>query len=119
MARADRYEWAKRVQRWQDSGLSASEFASEMGLKAASLSYWKWRQKHESESNQGRRAPKLRRAKPTRPRFVEVNPAKLGALVSGMDARLELVLADCVIRVPGGFDDDALRRVLAVVAERA
>lgn len=118
MARADRDEWAKRVQRWQDSGLSAREFASEMGLKAASLSYWKWRLKQESEP-QGRRAPKPRRAKPARPRFVEVRPAKLGALVGGVDARLELVLADCVIRVPGGFDDDALRRVLAVVAERA
>jgi transposase len=43
VARADRDEWAKRVQRWQESGLTAREFADEFGLKATSLSFWKWR----------------------------------------------------------------------------
>jgi hypothetical protein len=31
-AKADRNEWARRMQRWPDSGLTAREFASEMGL---------------------------------------------------------------------------------------
>jgi hypothetical protein len=35
--------WAKRVERWIDSGLTAKEFAAEAGLKPSTLSYWKWR----------------------------------------------------------------------------
>lgn len=49
MAKTDRDEWARRVQRWQDSGLTAREFASETGLKATSLTFWKWPLKKDQE----------------------------------------------------------------------
>lgn len=35
--------WAKRIERWRDSGLTATEFAAEVGVNAKSLSHWKWR----------------------------------------------------------------------------
>ncbi len=43
MDRTSREEWAKRVERWRDSGLTAAEFAAELGINAHSLSWWKWR----------------------------------------------------------------------------
>lgn len=42
MSRATRETSAKRVERWQDSGLTAAEFAREAGLNARSLSWWRW-----------------------------------------------------------------------------
>jgi hypothetical protein len=35
--------WAKRVERWTDSGLTAKEYAAGLGIKAHSLTWWKWR----------------------------------------------------------------------------
>jgi hypothetical protein len=43
MARESRETWAKRVERWRDSGLTAAEFAAEVGVNPRTLSYWKWR----------------------------------------------------------------------------
>ena len=43
MERANATEWAKRVERWKDSGLTAKEFAAQCGLKASMLSYWQWK----------------------------------------------------------------------------
>jgi hypothetical protein len=43
MERVSREAWAKRVERWRDSGLSAAEYAAEIGVKAHTLSWWKWR----------------------------------------------------------------------------
>ncbi len=34
---AIREQWAKRVERWKDSGLTAKEFAAETGINAQSL----------------------------------------------------------------------------------
>ena len=43
MARASREIWAKRVERWKDSGLSAKEFAAELDVSPKSLMFWKWK----------------------------------------------------------------------------
>src|SRR5215216_8177377 len=40
--RTGRDEWAKRVARWMDSGLTAKEFATELGINPRSLVFWKW-----------------------------------------------------------------------------
>jgi hypothetical protein len=40
--RVGREEWAKRVQRWRDSGLTCAEFAAELGINPRTLTYWKW-----------------------------------------------------------------------------
>ncbi len=35
-------EWAKRVRRWQRSGLTAREFGQRLGIDPKQLSWWKW-----------------------------------------------------------------------------
>jgi transposase len=41
-SRVAREEWAKRVERWRDSGLKCAEFAAEVGINPRTLTYWKW-----------------------------------------------------------------------------
>jgi hypothetical protein len=36
-ARVEREEWAKRVERWRDSGLTTAEFATELGINPRTL----------------------------------------------------------------------------------
>jgi DNA-binding transcriptional regulator YiaG len=43
--RTSREEWRKRVERWRDSGLTAEQFAAEMGLNAGTLQFWKYKLK--------------------------------------------------------------------------
>ena len=43
MERVSREGWAKRVERWGESGLTAAEYAAEIGVKPHTLSWWKWR----------------------------------------------------------------------------
>jgi transposase len=97
MARASRQEWAKRVARWQRSGLTAKAFAAQAGLSAQSLSFWKWKL-----SREGRE-----RSLPT---FVELSAPALSS-----SSMLEVVVhADVTVRVPVGFDEETLTRVLRV-----
>src|SRR5688572_27597837 len=57
-SRVAREEWAKRVERWCESGLTAAEFAAELGINARTLTYWKWvlGRKHGARNGPGRRA---------------------------------------------------------------
>ena len=122
MARADRDEWAKRVQRWQESGLTAREFADELGLKATSLSFWKWRLKKDRSLavKPAKRAQLLLSKAPKAVGFVELTAPARGAVTfaRGNEAGIELVVGEYVIRIPNGFDDATLRRLLAVLRER-
>ncbi len=127
--RSTREQWAKRVRRWVDSGLTAPEFAAEMGLNPRTLRYWKWRLGKEgreatSSSRRARRSRSKRQPKalpaPTRASFVEVTPAASTlARASRLSTdRIELVVDDhLVVRVPDGFDSETLRRVLAVAID--
>lgn len=40
MARDGREVWAKRVERWRESGLTAKEYAAEVGLNPNTLTHW-------------------------------------------------------------------------------
>jgi hypothetical protein len=65
MGRSTREEWAARVARWKDSGLTAAEYASELGISARSLAWWKWRLGSKTPSDSPgraltRRAPEAR-----------------------------------------------------------
>jgi transposase len=127
MARAGREVWAKRVERWRESGLSAKEYAAEVGINANTLTHWGWRLRGE-----GGRPKKERRrteGEPSRVDWVEVvapdsvmkSPAtELEDAPAARPGRwLELVVGrGRVIRVPTDFDRDALDRLLAVVEAR-
>jgi hypothetical protein len=120
MSRASRAEWAKRVERWRDSGLTAKQFASETGVKASTLSFWSWRLRADggrgavavTKGRAGRpdtrRQPPRRAAGPSK--FVELAPS---AAVPALAAALEVVLScGVVVRVPAGFDEATLGRVV-------
>jgi len=121
MARTSSEQWAKRIERWKDSGLSAKEFAAETGLKASTLTYWRWKlsaaQRTDSsgqdEVHRGQAEPKrgVKRRKgsaTTMPACVEL-PVAAFASASAM---LELVFGDVRVRVPSGFDEATLTRVV-------
>lgn len=118
MARASAEEWTKRVERWRDSGLTAKEFAAEAGFNAGTLLHWSWKLR-------SARGEASRRARPPRQEhsmqggasaaFVEL-PAT--SLLSSSNM-LELIVGKVRVRVPAGFDEDTLGRVLrAVGAQR-
>jgi len=116
MARESRETWAKRVERWKDSGLTAKEYAAEVGVNAHSLVWWKWRlSSTAAPTSKAARAP--RRAKRSSEgasalTFIEL-PAATGA------EPLEILLPSSLrVRVPAGFDATALRRLLDVLVAR-
>ena len=116
MVRATREDWSKRVERWKDSGLTATEFAAEVGISARSLSWWRWRLGSKvSPPPSPARRPRPRAlaattpAKPARPlAFVEITAPQTRESI-------EVVLGQGrSIRVPVGFDAPTLERLLAV-----
>ena len=64
---ANRTTWAKRIERWRDSGLTAKEFAAETGLNPRTMAYWKWKLKKEGDTQ-----PPRARRKPAPATFVEL-----------------------------------------------
>lgn len=105
-ARSSRAEWEKRVERWKDSGLSAEQFAAEIGVNAGTLRQWKYSL-----------AAKGRPVRAAGSNFVEVKPV---AAVEGRTsaATFELEVRHRRLRIPPQFDADALCRLIAVL-ERA
>ncbi len=127
MARETREVWAKRVERWRDSGLSLKEFAAEIGVNANTLAGWRWRLGAAA-------GVEPRKVRPAVPAFLEVvaglatggklavPAAKEGAIVAvPPDAGdpLEVVLrGGHRISIPVHFDAAALRRVVDVLEGR-
>ncbi len=105
MAREGREVWAKRIERWRDSGLTTKEFAAETGVNATTLAYWRWQL-----AGGTRRA----RAKAPAPvRFVELAAAAPSAEAA---PGFEVVLAGGrVVRVPPRFDGAELFRLVQVL----
>ncbi len=100
MARSKRDEWAKRVEGWKRSGLSAMAFAEREGFNGYTLRWW---------ACQLRREPII---EDLRPKFVEV-VVPAGPVIA---ESIEVVVPGGVrVLVPINFDENTLRRVLRVV----
>lgn len=111
MAReSNREQWRKRVQRWKDSGLTAREYAVETGLNFHTLRSWSSRLRCEDRNNGGGTE-----ARSTQ--FIEVTEKLFGATPSFREPELQLVMADVMVRVPVGFDEQTLRQVLSVIRQ--
>jgi hypothetical protein len=137
MKTRNRELWVKRVERWRDSGLSAKEFAAEIGVKAGTLAHWKWRLGAECR---GKRGPGRKKAlHPTVPAFIEVAPVTMAhVLAKSPPAQAETALPPTKqrevgfvhepfdvmlrnglrIRVPVNFEAVSLARLVAVLQER-
>jgi len=112
--RADRREWSRRVWAWRRSGKTAKEFAAETGLNAKTLLWWSTTLRGERGA---RRAAGARRG--LKPRALErLEQLPIVELSGGdvSDGRFELELATGRrLRIPAGFDAEALSRLLAVL----
>jgi hypothetical protein len=108
--RTSRDEWRKRVERWKDSGLTAEQCASELGITAKTLQFWKYKlAKPEPSSPHPRKRPRAE-ALP----LIEVRPATAGS------GAFELELSGGKrLRIPATFEVEALERLLAVLARSA
>ena len=96
--------WEKRIERLRAGDLTDVEFATELGVNLHTLRAWKYR------LSGGQPTKRIRKsAKPT---FVEVTRSSSSPTASV----LEIVTKTGVrIRVPVGFDEATLSRVLCVV----
>lgn len=106
--RVGRDEWAKRVARWRDSGLTTAEFAAELGISAKTLTYWAWTLKREATGSKREWSSKKRAAAPAIPAFVQVTP-------SVPTGRFELEVRGRRLHIPSGFDAEQLRALLTVL----
>ncbi|MBC7174250.1 MAG: IS66 family insertion sequence element accessory protein TnpB [Polyangiaceae bacterium] len=96
-----RDRWARRVQQWEQSGLTAGAFAAEWDINPRTLAHWKWKLAKEQDAAGG----------VTSPAFVEVTPPASTWWQSA--DRIEIVIDDrLVVRVPDAFDASVLRRVI-------
>jgi transposase len=119
MARATREDWAKRVERWQDSGLTAKEFAAELDVAPSSLTFWKWKLRQTANTAAKSRATHARDAR-TRDEsvasFVQLVPSSSPHAHSDV---FEVVCArGVIVRVPQDFDEPTLLRLVRVLGER-
>jgi transposase len=117
MGRTSRATWAKRVERWEQSGLTAKEFATELDVSPKSLSLWKWKLHREGgETESARAADEVTRR---RSAGGSTTPARFLELVPGLPSGappLEVVFSSGVcVRVPSGFDERTLARVVAIL----
>lgn len=88
----------------QATGASVAAFAAEHGLHVERLRRWRKRVGKGAVVRSGGTPKTLR---------IPVVPV---AVVGGAAVKFEVVIGDVVVRVPAGFDEAALRRLLVVVA---
>jgi transposase len=120
MARSTRETWAARVARWKDSGLTAAEYASKLGVKAHTLKWWRWRLDAKAPTGRAKRALVRRSAEPIGKPAPMASPLTFVEMTAAVDTdRLEVVLASSVrISVRPGFDGATLGRLLDVLEAR-
>ena len=112
--RVEREEWAKRVERWRDSGLTTAEFAAELGINPKTLTYWAWTLKREASGKKRVWPAKKRPVTAGRgtpapgPTFVELPR-------HGSTARFELEVRGRRLHIPSAFDAQQLRALLEIL----
>ena len=113
MARTTAAEWAKRVAKWQASGMTASAFGAEAGIDSHQLSWWKWKLNRET----AKRRPALPAPMFLPVRVVESVPCTDdGAHTAG--SPIDITLPSGVrVRVLPGVDGSALRQVFAALED--
>ena len=111
--RASRDEWRKGVDRWKDSGLTAKEFASETGINAGTLQFWRY--KLRKRGARGTRQRAVGAANSIVSSIVEVRPA-----IAAEDRRFEIELGNGrQLRVPAIYESSALKGLLAILEATA
>jgi transposase-like protein len=107
--------WADRlkaVRAWRASGLSAAEFAPQVGVRPSTLAWWKWKLRSGGSRRARRRGASSKARAPLS--FVEIAPLPVAESLRP-SAGLELQVADGTLRIPEGFEERTLARVLQVL----
>jgi transposase len=105
---ATRNVWAKRVEQWRKSGLSAEDFAAREGIKSKQLGWWRWKLKSSASDPAASRPPQ----------FLPVRVVTPVACPPGATDPVEIALPNGrVVRVTAGFDAATLERVLEIASE--
>lgn len=113
-------EMRSLLKEWERSGSTLTEFARARGVRASTLSWWRYVFRHagrratDSDERTGR--PRSRRPSPhsALPSFVEVKRA--GAEIDCAPLVLEVVVrGGQMIRVPREFDPVALRAIVSAL----
>jgi hypothetical protein len=110
-ARTSRSEWQKRIERWTDSGLTAEQFAAELGINVGTLRHWKYALGKRSAGDGSR--TKGGKPMPTTA-FVEI----AGPAAAKRGGVFELELNGRRLHIPAEFDATALERLLGVLERR-
>ena len=109
LSRGRAARWANRVERLRRSGLSIRRFAAREGLRAGTLSFWKWKLAQQGQTQEGVRSERLAPLQ-----FVELTEKE--ALRPA--PAFEVVLSTGrKVRVGGGFDAAELGRLVGVLEE--
>ena len=126
MERASQEIWAKRVERWKDSGLSVAVYAREVGISPRSLMWWRWRlgagvKKKRARGRRTTTTPASKTAMTLQSgSAATVSPLTFVEMTAGLGSdALEVVLLTSVrIRVRPDFDAPTLGRLLDVLEPR-
>jgi hypothetical protein len=108
--RTSRGEWQKRIERWRDSGLTAEQFAAELGINAGTLRFWKYRLGKDSVVVASEPKPRTGKA-PHPASLVEVHAP---TMVASSPFLLELGKGRR-LQIPSQFDASALERLLSIL----
>ena len=104
--RRSRDEWTALVAAWRRSGLTQAEFCQREGLSRRTLGWWRWRLEREA-------AP----APPSKAEFVEVQVVEPEPPPDEI-RDFDVLVAGLVVRVPSGFDEEALGRLVRALESR-
>src|SRR5215208_4396606 len=108
---ASRENWAKRVEQWAKSGLTARQFGAREGFDGGQLPYWA-SQLGKSSGDPTKQSARKTAARSFLPaRLVEMSSARVSEPV--VEVELE---GGCVIRIGVGADLELVERVFALVS---
>lgn len=105
-------QWAELVGAWESSGLSAEAFASERGLGAGTLRWWKAELESRARGKTRRRPPR----REDRPAAGKVTLARVVRRPDGSSpGRVAVLVGHARVVVEGGFDPQLLREVVGAL----
>lgn len=107
--------WLTRVQQWQQSGLTAGQFAAQHGVKPATLRYWKHLLNRPPQGPQLPTTPATAIPLPSTPEhslpLIELRTSTASQLTC-----FELELSSGrLLRIPPSFEPSVLRSLLSIL----